>query len=702
MLSESKHLPNRSSAYPGASVREDKKQDHLWTRIFSFLIMRKDQIRRIFQLEKGAILTSKTSTYRLKKILECGAFGLVVKCIKQETGETVAIKISHRHNRHYSQQEGKELKEIKWLGSEDYNIVKFYEEFSYRGQWCLVFELLDISLEDFTKTVVSGGLKLFDIRVITEQLLVALTFLKRSNRAHRDIKPDNVMVQDRKKLKVKLIDFSFLTSVRQMRNVDCCPQIYKSPEDHLNIDVDESVDMWNLGCTLAFLYLGDHLIDGEDDYETWLNIVTLLGHPEEDLLDRADTPFHFYTKIDSEGEQHWELRKDVLNMMKALKNKPSLVSPSPDLPERKIKSLDDIENLRPGKMTPDERKDLLCFIDLLKQMLVLDPLKRITPNEALKHNFITMEHFPVCKSNSPYVYEAREKMAIYKLPEGKTLGDSSATSPNSKTTTSDGVSPSSSSDSSSDTSVISTSPSWSSRLNEVRPKKRRNCKSPAYGMHSVPIWSPMATTPCSVYSDSLSSKTSSDSVYPASSCSKTSATNGVSSESLKSEASTPEGEFCDHTQTVLKPFSSHLTSNNATVSDGKQEKRQQSADQNEKILTSSLKKTSTMSDTTNTKEMTTKSSYKQVRFNPIVTYIDKQSLHPADISDQQEKIQTSSPKKSSTVTDVKTKNNCKVVHFNPAIFNTKATELADQINKQHKTKEPLTKGSENIESPSPR
>ncbi|XP_047245218.1 serine/threonine-protein kinase ppk15-like [Girardinichthys multiradiatus] len=527
--------------------------------------MRKGRIRRIFQLEKGAILTSKTSTYRLKKIMGYGAFGLVVKCIKQETGETVAIKISRRHTRHYCQKEGKELKEIKRLGSEDYNIVQFYEEFSYRGQWCLVFELLDITLEDFTRIVVCGGLKLFDIRVITEQLLVALTFLKRSKKAHRDIKPDNVMVQDRKKLKVKLIDFSFLTSVRQMRNVVCCPQIYKSPEDHLNVDVDESVDMWNLGCTLAFLYLGDHLIDGEDDYETWLNIVTLVGHPEEDLLDRADTPFHFYTKIDSEGEQHWELRKDLLDLMNALNNKPSLVSPSPDLLERKIKSLDDIENLRPGKMTPDERKDLLCFIDLLKQMLVLDPLKRITPNEALKHPFITMEHFPVCESNSPYVCEAREKMAIYKLPEGETLGESSATCPKSKTTTSDGVSPSGSSDSSSENSVITTPPSWISRFNVVRRKKGRNYKSPANGMYL------MTTIPRRVYSDSLSSKTSSDGVYPASSSTTSSAFNGVSSASLKSEAST-----------------------------------QQTADQNEKLLTSSLKKTSTMTDTTNTKEMTTK------------------------------------------------------------------------------------------------
>lgn len=39
-----------------------------------------------------------------------------------------------------------------------------------------------------------------------------------------------------------------------------------------------------------------------------------------------------------------------------------------------------------------ERKDLLVFVDLLKQMLQFDGTKRITPQQLLKHSFITMSH----------------------------------------------------------------------------------------------------------------------------------------------------------------------------------------------------------------------------------------------------------------------------------------------------------------------
>lgn len=39
-----------------------------------------------------------------------------------------------------------------------------------------------------------------------------------------------------------------------------------------------------------------------------------------------------------------------------------------------------------------EKKDLLVFVDLLKQMLQFDATKRITPEQLLKHNFITMSH----------------------------------------------------------------------------------------------------------------------------------------------------------------------------------------------------------------------------------------------------------------------------------------------------------------------
>lgn len=39
-------------------------------------------------------------------------------------------------------------------------------------------------------------------------------------------------------------------------------------------------------------------------------------------------------------------------------------------------------------LSDDESKELNLFIDLLDRCLTLNPEKRITPNEALKHPFI--------------------------------------------------------------------------------------------------------------------------------------------------------------------------------------------------------------------------------------------------------------------------------------------------------------------------
>ena len=41
-----------------------------------------------------------------------------------------------------------------------------------------------------------------------------------------------------------------------------------------------------------------------------------------------------------------------------------------------------------AKLKDDEAKTLTAFIDLLDKCLALDPVKRITPKEALTHPFI--------------------------------------------------------------------------------------------------------------------------------------------------------------------------------------------------------------------------------------------------------------------------------------------------------------------------
>lgn len=51
-----------------------------------------------------------------------------------------------------------------------------------------------------------------------------------------------------------------------------------------------------------------------------------------------------------------------------------------------------------------EKLDRKEFIDLLKRMLALDQEMRITPNEALSHNFITIAHLVDYTHSLRYVY----------------------------------------------------------------------------------------------------------------------------------------------------------------------------------------------------------------------------------------------------------------------------------------------------------
>lgn len=61
-----------------------------------------------------------------------------------------------------------------------------------------------------------------------------------------------------------------------------------------------------------------------------------------------------------------------------------------------------------------EEDDLKEFIDLLKRMLAVNAADQIKPENALKHNFITMKHLPI-NSNDSYVKNAVKIMSECQL-----------------------------------------------------------------------------------------------------------------------------------------------------------------------------------------------------------------------------------------------------------------------------------------------
>jgi serine/threonine protein kinase len=71
-------------------------------------------------------------------------------------------------------------------------IVKIYNTFYHQGHFCIVMELLDISLEKLTQKRVKFSLS--DIREVGHQILSTVDFLHKNNYIHADLKPENILL----------------------------------------------------------------------------------------------------------------------------------------------------------------------------------------------------------------------------------------------------------------------------------------------------------------------------------------------------------------------------------------------------------------------------------------------------------------------------------------------------------------------------
>uniref|UniRef100_A0A3Q2R186 Homeodomain-interacting protein kinase 2-like n=1 Tax=Fundulus heteroclitus TaxID=8078 RepID=A0A3Q2R186_FUNHE len=192
------------------------------------------------------------SIERTRDPFEQGSFGKVVRCRKLDTEEIRAIKIL-KPKPNAGKAEIKALKAMRKLDADKNNLIKFYEGFNYKGHTCLVFEYLNESLFDFFVHRKLFPLHVSEIRVIAQQLLVALDALKSIGLVHCDIKPDNIMLvnHESQPFKVKLIDFGNAMKTSTLEMVKRIQALgYRAPEVVLGLPLDEAVDTWSLGCVL--------------------------------------------------------------------------------------------------------------------------------------------------------------------------------------------------------------------------------------------------------------------------------------------------------------------------------------------------------------------------------------------------------------------------------------------------------------------
>ncbi|XP_048501878.1 cyclin-dependent kinase C-1 isoform X2 [Beta vulgaris subsp. vulgaris] len=332
---------------------------------------------------------------KLEQIGE-GTYGQVYMAKEVTTGEIVALKRIRTEN----EKEGfpiSAIREIKILNRLHHeNIVKLKEVVmsqdgdkelaaskdtsgndKYNGGVYLVFEYMD---HDLTGLSDRPGLR-FTVPQI--KLLTGLHYCHANEVLHRDIKGANLLLNNNGSL--KLADFG-LSCSSNLKNGNFTNRVitlpYRPPELLLGAtNYGPAVDVWSAGCIFAELLHGKPIMYGRNEPEQLHKIFEVCGSPDE---------------------VNW----------------PGV---------SKIRWYNNFKPARPMRRRLREvfRHFDAHALDLLDKMLILDPSKRISANDALAAEYFRMEPLP-CDPKSLPKYESSHEFQTKRKRQQQRLKEETA------------------------------------------------------------------------------------------------------------------------------------------------------------------------------------------------------------------------------------------------------------------------------------
>mmetsp|Transcript_31535 Transcript_31535/g.63636 ORF Transcript_31535/g.63636 Transcript_31535/m.63636 type:complete len:455 (-) Transcript_31535:456-1820(-) len=241
---------------------------------------------------------NETISYSAERIIGNGSFGVVFQASVVESGEIVAIKKVLQDKRF----KNRELQIMRQLVKDGHsNIVALKHCFYSQGE--KQDELyLNLVLEYVPETVYSISrhhqksklpLPLLYVKLYLYQLSRALSHIHALGICHRDIKPQNLLVNPENQ-QLKLCDFgSAKALVRGEPNVSyICSRYYRAPELIFgSTDYSTAIDIWSEGCVGAELLLGQPLFPGDSGVDQLVEIIKVLGTPTREEISAMNSNY---------------------------------------------------------------------------------------------------------------------------------------------------------------------------------------------------------------------------------------------------------------------------------------------------------------------------------------------------------------------------------------------------------------------------
>ncbi|RDA87523.1 hypothetical protein CP532_1607 [Ophiocordyceps camponoti-leonardi (nom. inval.)] len=223
-----------------------------------------------------------SSFQQLEKLGE-GTYATVFKGRNRQTGELVALKEIHLDSEEGTPSTAiREISLMKELKHE--NIVALHDVIHTENKLMLVFEYMDGDLKRYMDTHGErSALKPATIRSFMYQLLKGIDFCHQNRVLHRDLKPQNLLINSKGLL--KLGDFglarAFGIPVNTFSN-EVVTLWYRAPDVLLGSRTyNTSIDIWSAGCIMAEMYTGRPLFPGTTNEDQIIRIFRIMGTPTE-------------------------------------------------------------------------------------------------------------------------------------------------------------------------------------------------------------------------------------------------------------------------------------------------------------------------------------------------------------------------------------------------------------------------------------
>lgn len=295
--------------------------------------------------------------YEIFALLGKGTFGNVYKCYDHKRNIYVALKVT-RCLQVIKDQAEIEIENLEKICESDPDdskyCIRFRQCFDFRGHTCICFELLSINLYQFLRENGFRGIAKGILRRIALQILIALRHIHFLGFIHCDIKPENILLKNKNKSSIKLIDFGSATYKCAAYTSYIQSRYYRAPEIILGCGHNDKIDIWSFGCVLFELYCGYPLFTGQSEIDQIGRIMHILGMPPSQVLNKSRRKNEFF-----------------------MDNGEAILEPD---------SRGQIN--QPGGTNLSELVDDIELCKFLKGCLEWDPELRLSAEEALKHPWI--------------------------------------------------------------------------------------------------------------------------------------------------------------------------------------------------------------------------------------------------------------------------------------------------------------------------